>query len=111
MAARVPQLAELREQRGHRRQRCADHRQVGCGGQTRDVGVGQHTRDGLVLRVDGHHRAVEATPQQVAHDHRAHGVAAVRGPDHRDRLGPEEGIEISHRHGANLRWLDWTRRA
>ena len=91
-------LAELSDQARHAGGRRGDHRQIGGDGQLREAVIGQGRADRPFARVHRHHRSGEAAFQQVARQHRPHGLRTIAGADQGDRPGLEQGVEVAGGH-------------
>ena len=68
---------------------------MGNGGQGFDIGIGEPAGNGAALRVDWPDRAREAAFEQVAEHGGADAPRALRGADYRQRLRPEQELQIA----------------
>ena len=95
--------AEFGDQLHHRGGWRAQNGQLRRGGQRIHRGPDLHAIEFSVLGVDRVKHTLEVAVVQVAPHRSAHAGGPHRGPDHRDRSGCEEGVEVANAHGAG-RW-------
>ncbi len=93
-AALTPDARAVVENRGHRRARHRDQRQLDRLPDRAQRRVGAPREHAAMVRIDGEERAVEIAAEQVLHDDPARGARLARCADERDRCRHQQRTKV-----------------